>query len=164
MALVRCRECGAQVSSEAPTCPRCGVPAPAGVPGPRALPGLDGATHAWLFEQLLEGVPKAPLARRLASAYEIGEREALGLVRSVEMQAVAAAGATGGAPRRSGVNVAPMLLSLGVPGLGQLTQGRIGRGLVLFAGAGVLWIVLLGWVVHIVAATDAARWDPVGES
>jgi hypothetical protein len=30
MALITCRECGAQVSSSAPTCPQCGVPSPAG--------------------------------------------------------------------------------------------------------------------------------------
>ena len=28
MALMYCRECGKQVSSEAPTCPNCGVPQP----------------------------------------------------------------------------------------------------------------------------------------
>jgi TM2 domain-containing membrane protein YozV len=28
MALMYCRECGKQVSSEAPTCPHCGVPQP----------------------------------------------------------------------------------------------------------------------------------------
>lgn len=30
MALVACRECGAEVSDSAPNCPRCGVAAPAG--------------------------------------------------------------------------------------------------------------------------------------
>lgn len=30
MALVPCRECGAEISAAAPTCPKCGVPAPAG--------------------------------------------------------------------------------------------------------------------------------------
>src|SRR2546426_4174285 len=28
MALTQCRECGTQVSTEAPTCPHCGVPRP----------------------------------------------------------------------------------------------------------------------------------------
>jgi len=30
MALARCRECGSQVSTEAPACPHCGVPKPGG--------------------------------------------------------------------------------------------------------------------------------------
>ena len=30
MALLPCRECGEQVSTEAATCPRCGIPSPAG--------------------------------------------------------------------------------------------------------------------------------------
>ena len=29
MALIACRECGSEVSSSAPYCPRCGVPGPA---------------------------------------------------------------------------------------------------------------------------------------
>jgi TM2 domain-containing membrane protein YozV len=32
MALMYCRECGQQVSSEAPTCPHCGVPRPVLLP------------------------------------------------------------------------------------------------------------------------------------
>lgn len=31
MALVKCRECGSEISESAATCPRCGVSAPAGV-------------------------------------------------------------------------------------------------------------------------------------
>lgn len=34
MALAPCRECGAQVSTEAQTCPHCGVARPAGAPSP----------------------------------------------------------------------------------------------------------------------------------
>ena len=30
MALIKCRECGNEVSSEAPACPHCGIPVPAG--------------------------------------------------------------------------------------------------------------------------------------
>ncbi|HEU0016431.1 MAG TPA: hypothetical protein VFQ45_22315 [Longimicrobium sp.] len=32
MALMYCRECGQKISSEAPTCPRCGVPHPVLLP------------------------------------------------------------------------------------------------------------------------------------
>lgn len=160
MALVFCRECRAQVSSEAPTCPRCGVPGPGTPPGPPPLRGLDRETHAWLFEQLSSGVPKVPLARHLAAAYGIGSDDAMSLVRSVETQALTVAGAEAPTRRGTGGNVAASLLSLWIPGLGQLTQGRVGRGAAMFAGAAVLWVVLLGWVVHIAAAVEAARWEP----
>lgn len=42
MALVKCRECGHQVSTEAPTCPQCGTPNPSGAaqdpPSAKATP------------------------------------------------------------------------------------------------------------------------------
>lgn len=41
MALMYCRECGQRVSSEAPTCPHCGVPAP--VLLPNGLPAASAA-------------------------------------------------------------------------------------------------------------------------
>lgn len=160
MALVFCRECRAQVSSEAPTCPRCGVPGPGTPPGPPSLRGLDRETHAWLFEQLSSGVPKMPLARQLASAYGIGPDDAMRLVRTVETQALTVGAGAAPTRRGKGGNVAASLLSLWIPGLGQVTQGRVGRGAAMFAGAAVLWVVLLGWVVHIAAAVEAARWDP----
>lgn len=160
MALVFCRECRAQVSSEAPTCPRCGVPGPGTPPGPPPLRGLDRDTHAWLFEQLSSGVPKAPLARHVAAAYGIGSEDAMRLVRSVETQALTVAAGEVPVRRGAGGNIAASLLSLWIPGLGQVTQGRVKRGAAMFAGAAVLWVVLLGWVVHIAAAVEAARWDP----
>lgn len=160
MALVLCRECRAHVSSEAPTCPHCGVPGPATPPGPPPLRGLDRQTHAWLFEQLSSGVPKMPLARHLATAYGIAEGDAMEMVRSVESQALSAAAGEVPTRRGTGGNIAASLLSLWIPGLGQVTQGRVGRGAAMFAGAAVLWVVLLGWIVHIAAAVEAARWDP----
>lgn len=160
MALVFCRECRAEVSSEAPTCPRCGVPGPGTPPGPPPLRGLDRETHAWLFEQLSSGVPKAPLARHVAAAYAIGSEDAMRLVRSVETQALTVAAGEAPPRRGGGGNIAASLLSLWIPGLGQVTQGRVKRGAAMFAGAAVLWVVLLGWVVHIAAAVEAARWDP----
>ncbi len=41
MALVPCRECGQQVSTEAPACPHCGVPQP--VPAAAAVPEAQAA-------------------------------------------------------------------------------------------------------------------------
>ena len=52
------------------------------------------------------------------------------------------------------------LCSFFVPGLGQLIQGRPVKALVHFVLAGLLWIVLLGWVVHLWSILDAALWKP----
>src|SRR5690606_38457087 len=55
-------------------------------------------------------------------------------------------------------NVLAAVLSFFIPGLGQLTQGRIGSAFLMFVGAFFLWFVLLGWIMHFVAAIEAARW------
>jgi TM2 domain-containing membrane protein YozV len=63
--------------------------------------------------------------------------------------------------RGSGGNVVAALASLFLPGLGQLTQGRITSAVLQFLLAGVLWILsfgLLGWVGHVLACLDAALW------
>jgi len=57
-------------------------------------------------------------------------------------------------------NVIAALCSFFVPGLGQLIQGRPVKALVHFVLAGLLWIVLLGWVVHLWSILDAALWKP----
>ena len=57
-------------------------------------------------------------------------------------------------------NVIAALCSFFVPGLGQLIQGRPVRALVQFVLAGLLWLVLLGWVVHLWSILDAALWKP----
>ncbi len=58
-------------------------------------------------------------------------------------------------------NVLAALCSFFIPGLGQLLQGRIIAAAVQFLLAGALWIVLLGWLVHIWSVIDAARWKGV---
>jgi TM2 domain-containing membrane protein YozV len=55
-------------------------------------------------------------------------------------------------------NVIAALCSFFVPGLGQLIQGRILAAAIQFVLAGILWFVLLGWVVHLWSIVDAARW------
>jgi TM2 domain-containing membrane protein YozV len=45
-----------------------------------------------------------------------------------------------------------------LPGLGQLVQGRLGTTIGHFLTASLLWLVLLGWIVHIVSAVNAANW------
>ena len=46
MALEPCRECGREVSTEAQTCPHCGVGHPAGVPEPPRAPA-QGRRRVW---------------------------------------------------------------------------------------------------------------------
>lgn len=55
-------------------------------------------------------------------------------------------------------NVIAALASFFIPGLGQLLQGRIIAAAVQFILAGVVWIVGLGWLVHLYSVVDAARW------
>ncbi len=60
----------------------------------------------------------------------------------------------------SGGNVLAALASFFIPGLGQLLQGRVFAALVQFVFAFLLWIVLLGWIVHLWSIVDAARFEP----
>lgn len=55
-------------------------------------------------------------------------------------------------------NVIAALASFFIPGLGQLIQGRLLAALIQFVLAGVLWIIWMGWVVHLWSIIDAARW------
>ncbi|HEU4699432.1 MAG TPA: hypothetical protein VFS40_09635 [Gemmatimonadales bacterium] len=57
-------------------------------------------------------------------------------------------------------NVIAALASFFIPGLGQLIQGRLLKAIIMFALAGVLWIFLLGWVIHLWSILDAAMWKP----
>jgi TM2 domain-containing membrane protein YozV len=57
-------------------------------------------------------------------------------------------------------NVIAALASFFVPGLGQLLQGRLVAAIVQFVLAIALWIVLLGWAVHLYSILDAALWKP----
>ena len=57
-------------------------------------------------------------------------------------------------------NVIAALASFFIPGLGQLLQGRVLVALIQFVLAGILWIFLLGWIVHLWSIIDAARYKP----
>ncbi len=59
-------------------------------------------------------------------------------------------------------NVLAALASFFIPGLGQLVQGRLLMAIVMFVAAGLLWIILLGWVIHLWSILDAALWKPKG--
>lgn len=110
MALMYCRECGKQVSSEASNCPHCGVPRPV-LPAPAEY-------------QAQPPVYYAP-------------------------------------PKRHDPVVAA-LLSLFLPGVGQMYKGEVGIGIALLIGTiiGYMACVVPGIVLHIVAIVHAAqdRW------
>ena len=57
-------------------------------------------------------------------------------------------------------NVIAALASFFIPGLGQLLQGRLLMALVQFVLAAVLWLILLGWLVHLWSILDAALFRP----
>jgi hypothetical protein len=57
-------------------------------------------------------------------------------------------------------NVIAALCSFFIPGLGQLIQGRLLMALIQFVLAGLLWFVLLGWLVHLWSILDAAMFKP----
>lgn len=56
-------------------------------------------------------------------------------------------------------NVIAALASFFVPGLGQLIQGRFIKAVIMFVLAGVLWVILLGWIIHLWSILDAATYD-----
>lgn len=58
---------------------------------------------------------------------------------------------------------APVLVrgmcSLLIPGLGQMLQGRNGAAAFHLFAAAVLWVLMLGWIVHICSAIGAASYE-----
>ena len=64
----------------------------------------------------------------------------------------------GGQPMAMGADKSPALaciLSLLIVGLGQMYNGRIGKGIAMMLGAIVLWAILLGWIIQIWSVIDA---------
>lgn len=57
-------------------------------------------------------------------------------------------------------NVIAALASFFIPGLGQLLQGRLFMAIVQFVLAIALWVVLLGWAIHLWSVLDAALYKP----
>ncbi len=58
----------------------------------------------------------------------------------------------------STANVIAALASFVIPGLGQLIQGRVLKAGLMFVLAAVLWIIWLGWIIHLWSIIDAAVW------
>lgn len=57
-------------------------------------------------------------------------------------------------------NVIAALCSFFIPGLGQLLQGRPITALVHFVLFCLLWLVLLGWLMHLWSCLSAALFTP----
>ena len=57
-------------------------------------------------------------------------------------------------------NVICALASFFIPGLGQLLQGRWLLAGVMFVLTAVLWLILLGWIIHLWSIVDAAVYKP----
>ncbi len=57
-------------------------------------------------------------------------------------------------------NVIAAACSFFIPGLGQLVQGRLISAAIQFVLAAVLWVIWLGWVIHLWSIIDAARFKP----
>jgi hypothetical protein len=53
-------------------------------------------------------------------------------------------------------NVIAALASFFIPGLGQLLQGRWFVAGLMFILTAVLWLILMGWVIHLWSIIDAA--------
>lgn len=60
-------------------------------------------------------------------------------------------------------NVIAALASFFIPGLGQLIQGRPIKGAVMFVLAGALWLIWMGWLIHLWSILDAAWYKPGSE-
>ena len=59
-------------------------------------------------------------------------------------------------------NVIAAVCSFFIPGLGQLVQGRLLKAIIMFVLAAALWIVWLGWIIHLWSILDAALYKPKG--
>lgn len=63
-----------------------------------------------------------------------------------------AAAVTDAADKSPGV---ALLLSFLFVGVGQIYNGEIGKGILMFIGCVLLWIILLGWIINIWSMIDA---------
>jgi TM2 domain-containing membrane protein YozV len=62
--------------------------------------------------------------------------------------------------RGSAGNVIAALCSFFIPGLGQLLQGRWILAAFMFVMSVILWVILLGWLIHLWSIIDAALYSP----
>ena len=64
----------------------------------------------------------------------------------------------------SGGNVLAAICSFFIPGLGQLVQGRLMKAVIQFVLAAILWVIWLGWIIHLWSIIDAARYTPPSQN
>jgi TM2 domain-containing membrane protein YozV len=57
-------------------------------------------------------------------------------------------------------NVIAAVCSFFIPGLGQLVQGRLLKAAVMFVLAAALWVIWMGWIIHLWSILDAALYKP----
>jgi TM2 domain-containing membrane protein YozV len=62
--------------------------------------------------------------------------------------------------RGSAGNIIAALCSFFIPGLGQLLQGRWLLAAFMFVMSVLLWVILLGWIIHLWSIIDAAIYEP----
>ena len=55
-------------------------------------------------------------------------------------------------------NMIAALASFFIPGLGQLLQGRWLLAGLMFLLTALLWLILLGWIIHLWSIVDAALY------
>ena len=55
-------------------------------------------------------------------------------------------------------NILAALASCFIPGLGQLLQGRWLLAGFMFVSCAILWLILLGWIIHLWSIIDAALY------
>jgi TM2 domain-containing membrane protein YozV len=60
-------------------------------------------------------------------------------------------------------NVIAALASFFIPGLGQLIQGRLIMAIIHFVLAAALWLIYLGWIIHLWSILDAAKFKSQSE-
>ena len=152
MALEDCRECGNAVSTEARTCPKCGVPDPTGPRWPKgqclgcgkeiAVQPGGSCPHCGVEDPLTphRSTRKANGPRSLAMMPCRG----CGVNVSTEAQACPNCGAAAPTRRRSADWVP-------CPKCGSAKTQRIGPGAMgffsLVMGSCLLWIPIIGWVL-----------------
>jgi len=56
-------------------------------------------------------------------------------------------------------NIIAALASFFIPGLGQLLQGRWLLAGFMFVLTALLWLILLGWIIHLWSIIDAAVFE-----
>lgn len=123
---------------------------------------LDELAHAVALEEFESGKIRTGLMTK--AMVDSGGDEAKSKVRFLQLlvdaikdDAYIASRAT--EPKGDSAVLARGLCSLVVPGLGQFLQKRNKAAAWQFFPAVLLWFVLLGWVMHIFSAFDAASYE-----